>query len=255
MMFGSLSCIGVWTYSYVRQGGNDYTDNSNCVITNEKISPNMHILYIYHWYCLVQYINSYPWLSMSLCKHTACRIKARFNDLWICIMRYHSVWVCLIHLTVYVCWIRMAQDRLGNYRHLQSKCVVRCWAMRMTWSWGQSRARCEAACTGTLPCASPVSFLPLDEPLDTTAILQQTYFNSTLFETVILLCSLTHRSLLVLITKHFSALVAHPNTLGYIRAPHSQLQTLPGHWPSTTNNSPSLSEKTTTSPAELQPNN
>lgn len=34
--------------------------------------------------------------------------------------------VRLIHLSVYVCWIRMAQDRLVNYRHLLSKRGVRC---------------------------------------------------------------------------------------------------------------------------------
>lgn len=36
------------------------------------------------------------------------------------------LWVRLIHLSVYVCWIRMAQNRLVNYRHLLSKCGVCC---------------------------------------------------------------------------------------------------------------------------------
>lgn len=34
--------------------------------------------------------------------------------------------VCLIHLSVYVCWIRMAQNSLVNYRHLLSKRGVCC---------------------------------------------------------------------------------------------------------------------------------
>lgn len=32
----------------------------------------------------------------------------------------------LIHLSVYVCWIRVAQNRLVNYRHLLSKRGVCC---------------------------------------------------------------------------------------------------------------------------------
>jgi len=48
-----------------------------------------------------------------------------FYDLWKSVLRYHScrlvLWVCLIHLSVYVYWIRMAQNRLVNYRHLLSK--------------------------------------------------------------------------------------------------------------------------------------
>lgn len=54
------------------------------------------------------------------------------------------LWARLIHLSVYVCWIRKAQNRLVNYRHLLSKRGVRCqvlqheagspWSGRIAWT-------------------------------------------------------------------------------------------------------------------------
>lgn len=71
--------------------------------------------------------------------------------------------MCLIHFGVYVHWIRAAQDRLVNYRHLQSKRGLCCQVLRheagLLLRGEKGGARSGVARTNALPCALTPSLL------------------------------------------------------------------------------------------------
>ncbi len=91
------------------------------------------------------------------------------DDLWKYAVGLYScrlvLWVRPIHLGVYVRWIRMAQNRLVNYRHLLSKRGVCCQVLRHEVNLllrGEKRwsKMWKFAWTNALPCALRLSVRP-----------------------------------------------------------------------------------------------
>lgn len=77
--------------------------------------------------------------------------------------------VGLIHLCVYVYWIRMAQDRLVNYRHLLSKRAVCCQVLQHEVGPLQREGKAEQGVKlhGQMVCHMLLGplFFPLVQPL------------------------------------------------------------------------------------------